>query len=90
MRRFFRRGIVLPMKDAPWQSRARSAGLTQKQIAALARRDENSVGRALAGERKNPNAAGPYIAIVLAWELMSPEQRAEWIRLAEEAAWTPT
>lgn len=68
------------MKDGPWQSRARAVGLTQKAIAALARRDENSVGRALSGDRKTGNAAGPYVAIILAWEIMTPEQRERWVR----------
>lgn len=72
------------MKDSPWQIRTRAAGLTQKLIAALTRRNENSVGRALSGARLNKDAAGPYIAVILAWELMSPDQREEWVRRAQE------
>jgi len=67
------------MKDAPWQARARAAGLTQKLIAKLTGRNENSVGRSLAGERQTADAPGPYIAVILAWEIMTPEQRDRWI-----------
>lgn len=68
------------MKDSPWQVRARQCGLTQKSIAELAQRDENSVGRALSGGRSSPRAAGPYIAIILAWEMMNPGQRENWLK----------
>ncbi len=84
MRRFSFDGKVGGMKDSPWQTRTRAAGLTQKLIAALTRRNENSVGRALSGARLNEDAAGPYIAVILAWELMSPEQREDWVRRAQE------
>lgn len=68
------------MKDTPWQIRARDAGLTQKLIAELTQRNQNSVGRALSGGRMGADAAGPYIAVVMAWEIMTLEQRAEWVR----------
>lgn len=67
------------MKSSPWQVRARAAGLTQKTIAYLTRRNENSVGRALSGVRQNPLAAGPYIAVILAYEVMNEMQRAKWL-----------
>lgn len=67
------------MKETSWRVRARQLGLTQKIIAELAMRDENSVGRALAGQRISSKAAGPYIAIILAWEMMSEAQRSAWL-----------
>jgi hypothetical protein len=70
------------MKNAPWQKEMKALGLTQKRLAAIAGRDENSVGRALGGARKNAKAAGPYIALILAWKLMSSDQREEWEKLA--------
>ncbi len=68
------------MKSSPWQVRARAAGLTQKTIAYLTRRNENSVGRALSGARQNPLAAGPYIAVILAYEVMNELQRGKWLQ----------
>jgi len=72
------------MKDTYWQTRAREAGLTQKLIATLTARNENTVGRALNGARLKTETAGPYIAVILAWEIMSPDQRSLWIERTQE------
>lgn len=64
-----------------WKRRARAAGLTLKMMSGLVRRHEDSIGRALGGARQDPKAPGPYIAIILAWEMMDDEQRREWRRI---------
>mgnify|MGYP003113056227 CR=1 FL=1 len=73
-----------PSED--WKRRARAAGLTLRTMAGLVRRHEDSIGRALGGARQDPNTSGPYIAIILAWEMMSDKQRRTWLR--ETAALT--
>ena len=58
-----------------WRERARRAGLSQVMLAKLAGTHPNTVSRQLRGEWETPN----YVkSIILAWELMAPEQRDEW------------
>lgn len=71
--------MLVGMKDTMWQKRARLAGLTQRMIGTLTGRNEKTVGRALSGVRLTDESARPYIAIILAWEIMSEDQREAWL-----------
>lgn len=62
-----------------WGRRARAAGLDQKTLARLAGVDPNSVSRGLKGEWAS-GVPGHLRALILAWELMTPEQRDAWVR----------
>jgi hypothetical protein len=66
------------MEGRPWQVRAKEAGLTQRMLARIAGKAENTVSRQLRGEFGEE--AGRYlVAIILAWEGMSGEQRTDWL-----------
>jgi hypothetical protein len=68
-----------------WGRRAHAAGLDQKTLARLAGAAPNSVSRGLKGEWAS-GVPGHLRALILAWELMTPEQREEWVRSIEGAA----
>jgi IS30 family transposase len=55
-----------------WRERARKAGLSQVMIAKLTGVHPNTVSRQLRGEWKMP---GYVKSIIVAWELMTEEQR---------------
>lgn len=67
-----------------WGRRAYDAGLDQKELARIAGMAPNSVSRGLKGDWAS-GVPGHLRALILAWELMTPEQRTEWVRLATEA-----
>lgn len=58
-----------------WQARLKAAGLTQRKLAALMAMPENTVSRQMKGDWDVP---GYTEAVVAAWEVMSPEDRARW------------
>jgi hypothetical protein len=57
------------------QDRARQAGIAQTTIARLIGYTDDGVSRAI--RREPPERV--IAAIVAAWEIMSPEQRAAWL-----------
>jgi len=59
-----------------WRKRIKAAGLTQRQLAQILDMDESTISRQFRGERP---IAGYVIAAILAWEIMDPNRRAEWI-----------
>lgn len=64
----------------PWQERARVAGLSQKTLAAMTGKTEISVSRQLRGQFGTTGEPPRYVAAtIIAWELMSLEQRQEWL-----------
>jgi hypothetical protein len=70
------------MEHHPWQLRARAAGLTQARLARLLGHTELTVSRQLRGHW----ASGIPLhvrAAVIAWEIMTPEQRAAWVEAVE-------
>ena len=60
-----------------WRKRAKDAGLSQRQIAKLCGIHENTVSRQLSGEWEVPRYV---ISVIVAWELMTHEQRIEWVQ----------
>lgn len=64
------------MEGTAWQIRMKEAGLTQRLLARTIGRPENTVSRQMK-EEFGP-VPGDLIAIILAWEMMSAEQRADW------------
>lgn len=67
-------------KNTPWQERLRAAALNQKRLAAMLGIAENTVSRQMKGEWP---VAGYVEAFVEAWEIMTTEQRAEWLKRRE-------
>ncbi len=66
-----------------WGRRARAAGLSQDQLAYLAGMTKNGLSRAL----RTPGAAGVprgIITIIVAWEQLTAEQRAEVIHVLDD------
>ncbi|MBP2310459.1 hypothetical protein GBZ48_35120 [Azospirillum melinis] len=61
-----------------WGQRADAAGLAQNTLARLADVAPSSVGRGLRGEFAS-GVPGYLQALIVAWELMTAEQRAEWL-----------
>ena len=69
------------MDGTEWQIRAKQAGLTQRMLARIVDRPDNTISRQLRGEfGKVP---GDLVAIIVAWEDMPPERRADWMRRVE-------
>ncbi|EJW11709.1 hypothetical protein A33M_2906 [Rhodovulum sp. PH10] len=71
------------MEGKPWQTRAKSVGLTQKLLARLLGHAENTVSRQLRGHWDS-GIPKHVRTMILGWELMTPEQREQWVRLADE------
>lgn len=73
--------MVRGMKNekTPWQRRAIAAGLKQTTFMALTGGDKTVVSRQLRGYWQS--GIPKYIrAVIIAWELMTPEQRAMWLQ----------
>ena len=58
-----------------WRQRMEAAGLRQRTIARLIGWTETGVSRGL---RRHP-PPGPIRAIILAWEIMPPAARSDWL-----------
>lgn len=72
--RALRRG---PMDNEPWQRRAKDAGLTQVMLARLLGRPVNTISRQIRGE--HGEVPQHLVAVIIAWEMMTAEQRDEWM-----------
>jgi hypothetical protein len=71
------------MDNTEWQIRAKAAGLDQRTLCRILGLSTSAVSQGIrglwaSGVPQNIRAA------IIAWELMLPEQRAEWVRLTEE------
>ncbi|GAA5666101.1 hypothetical protein Brsp07_04610 [Brucella sp. NBRC 14130] len=65
---------------SPWQARARATGLQQKTLAQITGSQPIVVSQQLRGFYGEKGEPPRYIAaLVVAWELMSIEQREEWL-----------
>jgi len=58
-----------------WRGRMHMAGLRQRTIARLLGWSEGGVSKGL---RRDP-VPGPIRAVISAWEVMPPQQRADWL-----------
>lgn len=76
--------ICRAMENHPWQQRARAAGLTQRTLSKLLGHAEITVSRQLRGHWESGIPAH-VTAAILAWEIMSDDQRAKWIAAVEVA-----
>ena len=73
------------MEGEPLQRRARTAGLSQKVLASLLCVTENTASLQLRG--KWASGTPRYvIAAIVAWELLSHDQRQRWLAEIETAA----
>lgn len=61
-----------------WQRRAKAAGLTQVRLAKLLGRPVNTISRQIRGE--NGGVPQHLMAVIIAWEMLTPDQRDEWVR----------
>lgn len=66
-----------------WGRRAHAAGLDQLTLARLAGAAPQSVSRGLKGEWAS-GVPGHLRSLILAWELMTADQREEWLRSVAE------
>jgi hypothetical protein len=67
---------VAPVRNTEWQTRLRAAALNQKSLASMLGLSENTVSRQMRGDWP----VADYVeAFVVAWEIMTLEQRAEWV-----------
>lgn len=65
------------VQKVPYRLRARSIGLRQVTIARLLGRTEGWVSRAM--HHRFGGAPSMIVAIVTAWEIMTPAQRVDWM-----------
>ena len=65
-----------PVKNTPVQMRLKAAGMTQKRLAEILGVAENTVSRQMKGDWDLP---GYVLAVLVAWEIMSPADRERWI-----------
>lgn len=72
------------IKRTPWQLRAMAVGLDQETIRRILKLAKSSVSRGMTG-KYDSGVPQSIKATVLAWEIMTPEQREEWLRLIDEA-----
>lgn len=65
---------VAPVKNDPWQIRARRAGLSQAELARLAGRNENAISEGLQGKKKG--GVPIYLrTIIRLWEVSDRKAR---------------
>lgn len=73
---------LAPMKNMPWQQRAKAAGLSQKTLAKILGVAENTVSMQLRG--KWQSGTPRYVKfMIVAWEKFSPKQRRELLEFVE-------
>lgn len=72
------------MEHHPWQRRARAAGLTQKMLAQITGHAEMTVSRQLRGQWES-GVPQHIKAIIIAWEVMTEQQRAAWLKAIDAA-----
>jgi len=73
-------GAVMPIvmtENHPWQRRLRLLGLTQRDLSRLAGHAEIVVSKQLRGHLQK-GVPHHIIALILAWEIMTDQQRAKW------------
>ncbi|MBZ4138313.1 hypothetical protein JYG56_22955, partial [Escherichia fergusonii] len=65
---------------SPWQARAHAAGLQQKVLAEITGKTEINVSQQLRGMYGGKGEPPRYVvATIIAWELMTLDQREEWL-----------
>lgn len=70
------------VQGEPWQIRVRQAGLTQRDLARITGKPENTISRQLRGEFGE--VPGYLIAIIIAWErLKAHGQHDDWMAAVE-------
>ena len=69
------------MQGERWQIRAKAAKLTQRSLARLTGKSENTISRQLRGEFGE--VPGYLVAIIIAWEDMGDQRRTEWLTKVE-------
>ena len=67
------------MDNEPWQVRAKRAGLSQATLATLSGHAPMTISRQLRGQWKS-GVPKHVIALIEAWEMMTPELREAWIK----------
>ena len=82
------RGTALaaaPVDNEPLQTRAKRAGLQQKRLASLLGVSENPVSLQLRGKWES-GTPRYVIAAIIAWEIMSHDDRMRWLDETEALA----
>lgn len=74
------------MDGEKWQRRAKDAGLSQRQLARLLGYTDFTVSRQLRGLTTDGEVPRHVIAAIIAWEMMTPEQREAWVARVDEGA----
>jgi transcriptional regulator with XRE-family HTH domain len=68
-----------PVDNEPLQARAKRAGLQQKRLASLLGVSENTVSLQLRGKWES-GTPRYVVAAIIAWEIMSHDDRMRWLR----------
>lgn len=76
---------------SPWQTRAHAAGLQQKVLAEITGKTEINVSQQLRGMYGGKGEPPRYVvATIIAWELMTLDQREEWLAQLGSKGTVPT
>lgn len=76
---------------SPWQARAHAAGLQQKVLAEITGKTEINVSQQLRGMYGGKGEPPRYVvATIIAWELMTLDQREEWLAQLGSKGTLPT
>lgn len=76
---------------SPWQARAHAAGLQQKVLAEITGKTEINVSQQLRGMYGGKGEPPRYVvATIIAWELMTLDQREEWLAQLGSKGTVPT
>ncbi len=70
-------------EKTPWQRRAIAAGMEQQTLATLTGHDKTTVSRQLRNYWQS-GIPKHVRAMIVAWEVMTPEQRALWVQRVDE------
>ncbi len=68
-----------------WQRRAKAVGLSQKTLAQLLGYAENTISRQLRGKWSTGSTPRHVVAAIVAWEIMTDEQRVRWSEEVERS-----
>jgi len=75
--------LGMKIEKTPWQRRAIDVGLRQQALVILTDHDKTVISRWLRDYRQS-GIPKHIRSIIIAWELMTPEQRAAWLQGVEQ------
>lgn len=78
MTKTFSAAMLVAMENTEWQQRAKAAGLDQETLRRILGLTKSGVSQGIRGKWES-GVPQPIKAAIVAWELMTLEQRTAWV-----------